>query len=191
MRLICSHMKDSLIESESRFHCLGVSTLTPDSHSALWTTQGLMEAGTLTNTYVNTLAHNVFLRGKCANITSGAFTMEAHENETKVCSSKIPRVLAQTRILQMRILHHRRYTHHYTHAQTFICCPFSHCEIYFLILPSCLPSVHSFAVWARAVGVCQESFQLHSCFQLRALSPVRASALNMTDKASSMPRHLP
>lgn len=110
MRLICSHMKDSLIESESRFHCLGVSTLTPDSHSALWTTQGLMEAGTLTNTYVNTLAHNVFLRGKCANITSGAFTMEARENETKACSSKIPRVLAQTRILQMRILHHRRYT---------------------------------------------------------------------------------
>lgn len=143
------------------------------------------------DTYVNTLAHNVFLRGKCANITSGTFTMEAHENETKVCSSKIPRVLAQTRILQMRILHHRRYTHHYTHAQTFICCPFSHCEIYFLILPSCLPSVHSFAVWARAVGVCQESFQLHSCFRLRALSPVRASALNMTDKASSMPRRLP
>lgn len=90
MRLICSHMKDSLIESESRFHCLGVSTLTPDSHSALWTTQGLMEAGTLTNTYVNTLAHNVFLRGKCANITSGAFTTEARENETKACSSKIP-----------------------------------------------------------------------------------------------------
>lgn len=121
MRLICSHMKDSLIESESRFHCLGVSTLTPDSHSALWTTPGLMEAGTLTNTYVNTLAHNVFLLGKCANITSGSFTMEAHENETKVCSSKIPRVLARTHILQMRILHHRRYTHIiiHTHKRSF------------------------------------------------------------------------
>lgn len=37
---------------------------------------------------------------------------------------------------------------------------------------------------ARTVGVCQKSFQQHPCFWMRALSPVRATSLNKTDKGS-------
>lgn len=93
-----------------------------------------------------------------------------------------------------RFIHYRGYAHINTCTQeqpSIIRPTTSDCEICFSIFPLRLPAVHSFTIWARAVGVCQKSFQWRPCFRLRALSPVRATSLNTADKASSMPQPQP
>lgn len=180
MRLIFSHMKGYLIESESCFGCPGVSTLT--------STPVLMST-----------AHTSAYKFECCSLdpctsspghTDGSvFISDKHKIET-ICIDahvhKQPLIHWHLRFFIWIGNNSTWYSYIIEFAHTSQLCSLPPPPVKSLDDPATSAFRFFLCCQARNVGVCQKSFQQHPCFWMRALSPVKATSLNKTDKGSSV-----